>query len=207
LAVWYNKTQHSISSWLRQYTPINTINCSFLGRFTMISLRELALVSLAAGLASADGLAARAKADGKLYWGTAINPTVLSDSIAKAIGTNSEDFASFTCENEMKWDATEPSQNVFTYTNADLIVSQAASTGQSLRCHNLVWHSQLPSWGKTYHSRHSQYSHPLATSHSLPLAVCSPGLLDPNSLLFLALRLLTVDLPPQSRAATLTMTP
>lgn len=113
----------------------------------MVSLRSLVLLPLLSSLASADGLSARAKAAGKLYWGTAVNPTVLNDATAKSIATNSQDFGSFTCENEMKFDATEPSRNSFSYTNADTIVSQAASTGQSMRCHTLVWHSQLPSWG------------------------------------------------------------
>lgn len=116
--------------------------------FKMVSVHVLGLLALLSGLSSADGLSARAKAAGKLYWGTAVNPTVLNDATAKSIASNSQDFGSFTCENEMKFDATEPSRNTFTYTNADLVVSQAASTGQIMRCHTLVWHSQLPSWGK-----------------------------------------------------------
>ncbi|KAI1872161.1 uncharacterized protein JN550_003880 [Neoarthrinium moseri] len=76
----------------------------------MVSVRDICVFSLVSGLVSADGLSSRAKAAGKLYWGTAINPNVLNDASAKAIGTNSQDFGSFTCENEMKFDATEPSR-------------------------------------------------------------------------------------------------
>lgn len=46
----------------------------------------------------------------------------------------------------MKWDAIEPSRGTFTYTNGDTIASLAAKNGQKLRCHTLVWYSQLPSW-------------------------------------------------------------
>ncbi|KAI1343287.1 glycoside hydrolase family 10 protein [Xylariaceae sp. FL0016] len=112
----------------------------------MILLRSFGFLGLACGLAAADGLSARAKAAGKVYYGTAMSTTILNDASVKAIGTNSQDFTSFTCENEMKFDATEPSRGTFSYTNADKIVSQASSSGQSMRCHTLVWHSQLPSW-------------------------------------------------------------
>jgi endo-1,4-beta-xylanase len=42
--------------------------------------------------------------------------------------------------------AIEPYQNQFNYNNADQTASFAASNGMLLRCHTLIWHSQLPSW-------------------------------------------------------------
>ena len=45
-----------------------------------------------------------------------------------------------------EWDAIEPSQNTFTYTQGDAVRDLAKKNGQKLRCHNLVWHNQLPSW-------------------------------------------------------------
>jgi endo-1,4-beta-xylanase len=46
----------------------------------------------------------------------------------------------------MKFDALEPSRNTFSYGAADAIVAQATANGQVMRCHNLVWHSQVPAW-------------------------------------------------------------
>jgi len=100
----------------------------------------------AASSAAADGLHARAQAAGKKYFGTEVSIPVLNDANANAIAKNSQDFGQYTCENEMKFDALEPSRGVFSYTNADKIVAQAQANGQIMRCHALIWHAQVPSW-------------------------------------------------------------
>jgi len=111
------------------------------------TLKAVLVASLAtAGLVAADGLNARAKAAGKKYFGTEISTYVMSDTAANTIAKNSQDFGQYTCENEMKFDALEPSRNTFSYGNADKIVAQAQANGQVMRCHNLVWHNQVPSW-------------------------------------------------------------
>ena len=49
----------------------------------------------------------------------------------------------------MKWDATEPSQGNFTYTNGDRILNQGQSNGAKVRGHALLWHAQEPGWAQS----------------------------------------------------------
>ncbi len=49
-------------------------------------------------------------------------------------------------ENEMKFDATEPSKNSFNYGGSDAVVWVASRFNQEVRGHTLAWHSQVPEW-------------------------------------------------------------
>ncbi|MEU8664908.1 endo-1,4-beta-xylanase, partial [Actinoplanes philippinensis] len=55
-------------------------------------------------------------------------------------------FNSVTPGNALKWDATEPTENTFTYTQADPLMAFAKANGLAVRGHTLVWHNQTPSW-------------------------------------------------------------
>ncbi|KAM0271648.1 hypothetical protein ACHAQH_009016 [Verticillium albo-atrum] len=70
----------------------------------------------------------------------------MHDNPANPIGSNGLDFGSYTCENEMNFDALQPSRGNFNYGNADRIVAQARANGLHMRCHTLIWHSQVPAW-------------------------------------------------------------
>jgi len=115
----------------------------------------IAAVAVAAGTAvatagtsaaAATTLAAAAEQSGR-YFGAAIAAGRLNDSTYTRI-LNTE-FNSVTAENEMKWDATEPSQGRFTYTNGDRILNQGLSNGSKVRGHALLWHAQQPGWAQT----------------------------------------------------------
>ena len=82
---------------------------------------------------------------GLLYFGTATDNPANDAAYTKAL-SNSSDFGQITPANQQKWDAIEPDEGQFTFTRADAIVSLATENGQMMRCHNLVWHQQLPAW-------------------------------------------------------------
>lgn len=89
-----------------------------------------------------DSLYKAMKKAGREFIGTALtlrNET-REDEIMK------QEFNSFTPENAMKWESTEPSRNNFTFADADRYAAYAKANKKEVHCHTLVWHSQLPAW-------------------------------------------------------------
>ncbi|MEV5987903.1 endo-1,4-beta-xylanase [Streptomyces sp. NPDC052051] len=103
----------------------------------------LAVSTAPSALAASGTLGQLADAQGR-YFGSATDNSELNDSPYTAV--LGSEFNSITPANSMKWDAIEPQQGQFNYTNGDAIVSFAQSHNQKVRGHTLVWHSQLPSW-------------------------------------------------------------
>jgi endo-1,4-beta-xylanase len=97
-----------------------------------------------AALAPGTPLKTLAQAAGGRYFGSDMTGNLLSQSTVTQL--QSQQFNMVTPGNEMKWDTTEPSNGTFNFGPGDQIVSYAQANGERVRCHNLVWQSQLPSW-------------------------------------------------------------
>jgi hypothetical protein len=89
-----------------------------------------------------DSLYKAMKKRGRSYIGTAV--TLRNES--REVDTIKKEFNSMTPENAMKWESTEPTQGNFTFADGDAHVAFAKKNDLHLRCHTLVWHSQLPTW-------------------------------------------------------------
>jgi endo-1,4-beta-xylanase len=113
---------------------------------TVAAMAPLVLGSTTAQAALAPGtpLKTLAQADGGRYFGSDMTGNLLSQSTVTQL--QSQQFDMVTPGNEMKWDTTEPSNGQFNFGPGDQIVSYAKSNGERVRCHNLVWQNQLPSW-------------------------------------------------------------
>ncbi|WP_129842958.1 endo-1,4-beta-xylanase [Streptomyces sp. RFCAC02] len=75
--------------------------------------------------------------------GVAVGPSDLYGERARLLDKH---FTSLTPGNALKWDATEPTEGAFRFTDADPVVEYAAAHGMALRGHTLVWHQQTPAW-------------------------------------------------------------
>ncbi|KAF5871901.1 putative endo beta- protein [Botrytis fragariae] len=105
------------------------------------NLITLAILPLAYGQ-----LDTLAKAAGLKYFGSATDNGELTDTQYTAILSNNSQFGQITPGNTQKWQYIEPTQNTFSYTQGDVVVDFAEKNDQLLRCHNLCWYNQLPSW-------------------------------------------------------------
>ncbi|OCL12461.1 glycoside hydrolase family 10 protein [Glonium stellatum] len=121
--------------------------------FSVAALAALPLINAAPtelatrnGQHKTQGLNDLARKAGLLYFGTAIDNPSLNNSKYMSIATDSHIFGQVTPANGQKWMYIEPERNVFDYSMGDAIIRPAIQHGQLRRCHNLVWHSQLPDW-------------------------------------------------------------
>lgn len=107
------------------------------------SQATLALVAATGANAQLNKLAVAA---GLKYFGSATDNPELTDTAYTAILSDAEEFGQITPGNSQKWDTIEPQNGTFSFTKGDVIADLAKTNSQILRCHNLVWYNQLPSW-------------------------------------------------------------
>ncbi len=109
----------------------------------VVPLTAVTVLGAGAPAQAATALRTLAEARNK-YFGTALTTGDVSNSSEMAVA--SVQFDMVTPGNEMKWDTTERSNGSYNFGPGDTIVSFAQSHNMRVRGHNLVWHSQLPSW-------------------------------------------------------------
>jgi endo-1,4-beta-xylanase len=77
-------------------------------------------------------------------------PVGAAITAAETVGVHGQLLArhvnSVTPGNALKWDATEPTENTFTYAQADPLIAYAKANNLAIRGHTLVWHNQTPAW-------------------------------------------------------------
>ena len=76
------------------------------------------------------------------YIGAAVNPITIETQKSLLV----HHFNSITAENEMKFESVHPTEDVYTFENADKIAAFAKKHGLALRGHTLVWHNQTSDW-------------------------------------------------------------
>ena len=108
-----------------------------------LAAATIAATAMAVPAHAATTLRGLAEAKGR-YIGTELTGGDLNAGGETSIAGTQFDMV--TPGNEMKWDTTEPSNGSFNFGPGDQIVSFAQSHNMRVRGHNLVWHSQLPSW-------------------------------------------------------------
>src|SRR5512146_2372275 len=112
---------------------------------TLAAMATLAMGGSAqAALAPGTPLKTLAAANGGRYFGSDMTGDLLSNSTVTQL--QAQQFSMLTPGNELKRDTTQPSQTTFNFSPGDAIVNYATANNERVRCHNLVWHSQLPSW-------------------------------------------------------------
>ena len=121
-------------------------------QITNRNMRGATLLAAAAAASlsavSAQMLNKLAKDAGLMYFGTAFSPGDVNDAAYYKLESDPNMFGQWTPDNAQKWDATEPNRIQFSYGTANSIISRATSNKQIMRCHTLVWYSQLPGWGQ-----------------------------------------------------------
>ena len=77
--------------------------------------------------------------------GASLNPNLMRNN-TKYNAVVTKEFNSITAENAMKFGALHPSENTFTWTDADYLVTYAQANNKRIHGHTLNWYQSLPSW-------------------------------------------------------------
>lgn len=156
----YNAVNASFQSQAGNWTT-QTFKFSNSGTSTQLGRKKVMKIGLVA--AGADYYIDNIYYPQKEYDATFSDPTKTArywaDQIGKNFGTclnqwtassqgqiAGKNFNMVVCENEMKFDATEPQRNQFSYNGGQAVVNVAKQYNMKVRGHTLTWHGQNPNW-------------------------------------------------------------
>src|SRR5688572_7015991 len=112
-------------------------------RFLSAPLATLAAAALLAAEAPAQTTLKEAAAKAGLNIGAAVTGSaVTSNSRAAYQDILKREFNILVCENDMKFQPTEPTRGQFSFTAGDRVMNFAQQNGMKMRGHTLVWHAQ-----------------------------------------------------------------
>ena len=116
--------------------------------FSMVAMAIVALGALTAAADTGEGKIPSLKEVYKddFLIGVAIGNGLLTNDDKTGREMVASQFNALTCENEMKWDFTEPREGFFTFEQADEAMAFAEKHGMTVIGHTLVWHKQTPPW-------------------------------------------------------------
>lgn len=117
------------------------------GRMDTLSRRGFLQGGIAAAVASASQVGAKAAPARRLPYGAAVAlPDLRSDPrLAEAIAANCNLVVPVS---ELKWSDLRPTRQQFAFEGADAIAEFAKANGLVMRGHTLVWYAALPDWTK-----------------------------------------------------------
>lgn len=98
-------------------------------------------------LFSSTGCKNGGKPESPLKFGAAVDADYLDEQ--KYSDTLKAEFDCVVPENHMKWIEIQPAEGVYSFAEADQVVSFAISNDMSIRGHTLLWHIQIPVWLET----------------------------------------------------------
>ncbi len=125
-----------------------------MNRRSILAIMAFPVFAASAWSQTATTLREAAEAIG-LNIGVATNSNQVSNATSEYATALKTQFNLVVCENEMKFDGTEPSLGRFTYGGGDGVSAFAVASKMKMRGHNFIWHSQATAAQAAVHDRAS----------------------------------------------------
>ena len=122
-------------------------------KYSKIMLGTALVCATATSIFAQETLRSLAEERGR-YIGAILNSEWFNNAIESQFEEiHKAQFNAVVAENEMKFDATEPSQGQFSYAKGDKMVEYAQANKMRVRGHALAWHSQVPNWVNNHRNK------------------------------------------------------